>query len=387
MAKGTSRATHQEPLIVSMDTAVLSADARVERVILRRLAGGALFLCLVSTAERYYQLHEFHFGAMVLVDAIAYWAFWAALAPVAVAIVRRIDQRSAVAERTVWHVVAATVLMLCHSAGVYYFQRSAHLIRDFDVSIWSGALLVARWRLTSNLLAYVSIVGVIRFSHSERVALDRQQATVRLSEQLSAAQLEALRLQLNPHFLFNSLNTVAMLVRRGAASDAVRAITRLAELLRQLLRQHDSPFVSMREELALLDRYLDLERLRFGDRLRIIHEIDDAALDARVPPFLLQPIVENAIRHGIGLVVSGGTLRILARRAGTRLEIEIADDGPGMEQHRTGPPGVGLANTVSRLGELYGSAFDLDIRSMPGGTIARISIPVAPFTSGLRSAS
>jgi LytS/YehU family sensor histidine kinase len=369
-------------MIPGMDMAPVTADTRV---ILRRLTGGALFLCLVSSAERYSQLHALPLGARALVGTID-WAFWAAIAPVVLVIVRRIDQRATVAERTTWHAVAAAGLMLCHSAALYYVQRSAHLV-DLHVPLWSGAFVIARWRLTSNLLAYVSIVGVIRFSDAERVASDRQRATVRLSEQLSAAQLEALRLQLNPHFLFNSLNTVAMLVRRGAAPDAVRAITRLAELLRQLLRRDGSQFISLREELSFLDRYLDLERLRFGDRLRIVHEIDDDALDACVPPFLLQPVVENAIRHGIGRVVAGGTLRILARRVGGQLQIEITDDGPGMVENRMEPPGIGLANTVGRLGELYGSAFDLDIRSMPGGTVARISFPAVPMISALRSAS
>jgi two-component system, LytTR family, sensor kinase len=186
-----------------------------------------------------------------------------------------------------------------------------------------------------------------------------------LQSRLAEARLEALRGQLQPHFLFNTLNSVSSLMYRDIeAADTM--IARLSDLLRLTLRGGDEREIPLRRELDLLGRYLDIERIRFEERLRVHLDIDAEAETAMVPPFLLQPIVENAVRHAIAARPEGGRLEIAARLDGERLILSVADDGPGLPEGG-GVPGVGLSNTRARLAELYGAAARLDLDDTPGG--------------------
>ena len=182
-----------------------------------------------------------------------------------------------------------------------------------------------------------------------------------LQSRLAEARLEALRVQLQPHFLFNTLNSVSSLMYRDLeAADTM--IARLSDLLRLTLRGGDEREIPLRRELDLLD----IERIRFEERLRVHLDIDAEAETAMLPPFLLQPIVENAVRHAIAARPEGGRLEIAARLDGERLILSVADDGPGLPAGG-GVPGVGLSNTRARLAELYGTAARLDLDDTPGG--------------------
>lgn len=186
-----------------------------------------------------------------------------------------------------------------------------------------------------------------------------------LQARLAEARLEALRVQLQPHFLFNTLNSVSSLMYRDLeAADTM--IARLSDLLRLTLRGGDEREIPLRRELDLLARYLDIERMRFEERLRVDLDIDPDAETAMVPPFVLQPIVENAVRHAIAARPEGGRLAIAARLDGERLIVSVADDGPGLPEDG-GVPGVGLSNTRARLAELYGGDARLDLDDTPGG--------------------
>jgi two-component system, LytTR family, sensor kinase len=195
-----------------------------------------------------------------------------------------------------------------------------------------------------------------------------------LQSRLAEARLEALRVQLQPHFLFNTLNSVSSLMYRDLeAADTM--IARLSDLLRLTLCGGDEREIPLRRELDLLGRYLDIERIRFEERLRVDLDIDAEAETAMVPPFLLQPIVENAVRHAIAARPEGGRLEIAARLDGERLILSVADDGPGLPEGG-GVPGVGLSNTRARLAELYGAAARLDLDDTPGGGLTvTVSLP------------
>jgi two-component system LytT family sensor kinase len=202
----------------------------------------------------------------------------------------------------------------------------------------------------------------------------------RLEEQeklLLAAKIEALKSQINPHFLFNTLTSISSLIR--SEPDTARTlINKLSGLLRRLLRSHEH-FVTLREELEAIDEYLDIEVVRFGPKLRVRKEIAPDTLDLVVPSMILQPLVENSIKHGFSRKVGAGTIMIRSWREQSRVMIEIEDDGMGFLLERLEQPmasGIGLANVRERLRVIYGATYQLVLASEPGkGTRARIEIP------------
>jgi two-component system LytT family sensor kinase len=195
---------------------------------------------------------------------------------------------------------------------------------------------------------------------------------------LLKARMDALTSQINPHFLFNTLNTVSSLIRFDP--DMARGVVlKLSNILRRLLRKHET-FVPLREELEFIDDYLDIEVIRFGrDNLQIFKEVDEETLDAFIPSMLLQPIIENAIKHGLAPRLAGGQIRLRTFRRGGRLSIEVEDNGMGMSPERLSEVyggGIGISNVHERLRLLYGDQFEMDIRSREGeGTQIRIEIP------------
>lgn len=207
---------------------------------------------------------------------------------------------------------------------------------------------------------------------------ERERRAIELEGQLATAQLAALRMQLNPHFLFNTLNTVAALVH-DQPRTAERMVTRLSELLRASLDSPHTQETTLRDELRLLERFLDIEQVRFSDRLQVEIAAPEDLLDLEVPALLFQPLVENAIRHGIEPLESHGQIRISARREQDRLILTVEDNGPGLSAaaspaSRRG--GIGLSNTRSRLRHLYGDDQSLELLPRPGGgTEVRVTLP------------
>ena len=228
-----------------------------------------------------------------------------------------------------------------------------------------------------------------RLYREAREARDRALKSAQLESQLVRARLEALRAQLNPHFLFNALNVVTMLIRRGANEDALRAVVNLSELLRSVLAAGATLEVSLRDEMALVERYLDVEQLRFRDRLTVEIAIEPAVIDARVPGLILQPLVENAIKHGIANAEGPGHVQISARHEGRRLILRVADNGPGFPKVvNTARSGVGLPNTRERLERTYDGDFRLDVgRGANGGAVVEIEIPCRVAADGPNSSS
>ncbi|HEX2190560.1 MAG TPA: histidine kinase [Longimicrobiaceae bacterium] len=233
----------------------------------------------------------------------------------------------------------------------------------------------------NNFFTFWLLAGVGHAVHFARTARRRE-------AQLARAQLHALQAQLHPHFLFNALNTVSSAVRRDPDA-AERMIARLSELLRSSLDTAATPEVPLAEELRLLESYLEIEQARFEDRLRVRWSIDPAARDARVPRLILQPLVENAVKHGIGPRSAPGTVEVSAAREDGELRLEVRDDGVGVPagfalEERAG---VGLANTRARLRQLYGDRGRFALEGAPGGGVAvRISIPFAPAEPAARRA-
>ncbi len=255
-------------------------------------------------------------------------------------------------------------------------QRSQAERHRFYVESWTPGFVILR-RATSQLPIFWGVVGVahaLLFSHRAR---ERGRRETELERSLAQARLQALRMQLNPHFLFNTLNSIASLAHQDPLA-AEEMIVTLSDLLRIALRAPDRQEVSLREELGFLDRYLLIEKARFGERLRIEKEIEPAALDAAVPVLILQPLVENAVKHGIEARLTSGIISIVARREGDSLHLQVTDNGPGINGGAGTAPkeGVGLSNTRSRLKELYGARGSMKLQSPSGGGfLVEVQVP------------
>jgi signal transduction histidine kinase len=226
-----------------------------------------------------------------------------------------------------------------------------------------------------NFLIYWGIIiGQHAFAYYQKFH-EREVRAAELETRLTQARLQALQMQLNPHFLFNTLNAISSLMHKDV-EEADRMIVHLSDLLRYALESTEAQEVPLRQELDFLDRYLKIQQARFGDRLAVRREISDETLDARVPNLVLQPLVENAIEHGIAPHARPGEIVLRARRRDDRLELEVQDNGAGLPADRPLVDGIGLSNTRARLLQLYGPAHELQLTNGGGGgLVVRVSIP------------
>jgi LytS/YehU family sensor histidine kinase len=233
------------------------------------------------------------------------------------------------------------------------------------------------WGTLTGFLYYWLILGIQAAFIYQRMYREERIAAAELEGRLTEARLEALRLQLHPHFLFNTLNAISAFVEANP-ERARRMIARLGELLRRTLSGGAAAEVPLSRELDLLAPYLEIQRIRFGDRLSIELDVPDGTSDALIPALMLQPLVENAVEHGVKRTLDAARVRLSAKRSGDRLRVEIADNGPGPTSSAEGV-GVGLANTRARLAGLYGDAHRFELRPLEsGGTVVTIELPFKP---------
>jgi signal transduction histidine kinase len=229
--------------------------------------------------------------------------------------------------------------------------------------------------ISQDLFVYWLMVLALHTVRHSRLLGEREVARATLQAQLAEARLQQLKVQIQPHFLFNTLNAISALVREDAR-QAERMIEQLSEILRTTLAHHQAHEVAVREELAVLRPYLEIEQVRFGERLAVELDIPAELHGARVPHLILQPLVENAIRHGVAPRRRPGRVRVAARGQEEWLSLVVEDDGRGMEGP-VRPGAVGLENTRARLAQLYGEAHRFEIRSAPEeGTRVEITIPL-----------
>ncbi len=281
-----------------------------------------------------------------------------------------------------WQVMFFTTVM-----ALRFVQTE--LVRYFPHSIFSLESPDNFWVWAAIYAASVTAIGIeLKIFNSVRIQ-------IKLEEQerlLLHARMEALQNQINPHFLFNTLNSISSLVRFDP-EKARDVISKLATILRRLLNSTDS-FVPLREEMEFIDNYLDIEVVRFGhDKLRVVKELDPASLDVMVPSMLLQPLVENSIKHGLSAMVEGGSIYLRSRVSDSLLVIEVEDDGVGMAatlpvgSGNTPGAGIGMANISERLQVLYGDTARMTIDSHEGkGTLVRIRLPLLQATGAIPEA-
>ena len=264
------------------------------------------------------------------------------------------------------HVLAASVIAVLHG---FFWMGLLLVMKPYDVmtaeasELAVGQLLLARWPLEWTLYCLV-LGGAIAYERTVRMA--------QLEKSLTDARLHALELQLQPHFLFNTMNAISSLVRGRRNEEAVTMLAGLSDLLRYTLDHAEQQRVSLEEELTVLRRYLEIQHTRFPDRMSFAIDADAETKRAAVPALLLQPLAENAVRHGIDASSGPGVVDVRAFRSGERLRIEIFNSGRVVPSPR---PGIGLRNTRERLQVLYGDAWSFELTNANGGVLASLSIP------------
>ena len=310
------------------------------------------------------------------------WLPWALATPFIVSLARRFPfTRGNLIKASAVHLpvfIAVSVADEAWSAGLQVFvdpwvhHHAIRFTRTFSESL--------AYQVLAFVIAYALILTVTWLVDSRDRIARQATETAHLNEELSRAQLAALRRQMDPHFMFNTLNAIAGLVRDAKTDAAVRMIVGLSEFLRRATEDGHRAEVSLAEEVDYLQRYLDIQTQRFGDRLRVRLDIPDTLMDAQVPSLLLQPLVENAIKHGVAKRAAGGEVRVSAMQDGATLRLSVWNDGPmedaDLEAAEDGN-GVGLANLRNRLRILYGPTSTLELKREGEGVEVTAALPGA----------
>jgi two-component system LytT family sensor kinase len=290
------------------------------------------------------------------------WLIYGILTPVVFRLSRRFPLRRHVA----LHSVASLVLCVVW-AGTGIILRRLMIPGPYGGISFQSAVSWFFTTLPFGVLVYFAVIGVERATHYFTEAETRER-------HLAEATLAALRMQLHPHFLFNSLNALGVLVRDQDTAAASRMIELLSDVLRDVLDADQAAETTLGDEVGFLERYLAIEQVRFSDRLRPVFDIEPGVRSAAVPTFVLQPLVENALRHGIAKRTDAGIIRIAARREGGDLVLTVEDDGVGLGA--SSGEGIGLANTRARLVALYGPQGSLSLSPRAGGGVmAEVRLP------------
>ena len=314
---------------------------------------------------------------------MTYWYAWAVLVPFMVWMARRYRfGRHTWKRAATMHGLGVVVSIGVHaalstSARVLIMDRLAGRPENW----WSEFQELFFLNFDWEMMTYWAVVGLVHAVDFHRESQERELTAAQLQMRLAEAQLQALQRQLHPHFLFNTLHTISALMHRDTeAADAMLA--RLSDLLRLTLDRIGTQHVTLKEELDFIEKYLEIEQTRFGDRLQVRFDTPPETLDAAVPNLLLQPLVENAVRHGIGMKVGGGRIDIVSRHAGGSLQLIVRDTGYGVPADKLNAlnsGGVGLSNTRSRLETLFPGRHRFEFRPSPEGGL-EVSI-VLPFVS------
>ncbi len=302
------------------------------------------------------------------------WYGWALFTPVIVALGARFPlQRPLRLRNIVVHAstsLVASAMIALADAGVNSFVRPSR----------TGFLPTAMGWFMSGLpamtLAYFAILGVSYALRNNARLRRREREAAELETQLREAQLAALRMQLQPHFLFNSLNAIMALVRDQETAQAVRALSLLSDVLRAAVNAADAHETTLAQELDFVGRYLEIERVRFGDRLRVTLDVPAELLATRVPTFVLQPFVENSLKHGVLRERAGNEIAISARADNGTLRLVVRDDGRGLATASV-PAGVGISNARARLERMYGESARLTVANAADttGVVVEIALP------------
>jgi sensor histidine kinase YesM len=312
--------------------------------------------------------------------AVFLWllAVWVPWAPATVLVFELSKRLPLVSRRSVTiflHLAASLALALAHSAYFVGLSSRFSPFLGLPLTKYGAYAFFFLFWFQLDLLLYWALLALATIRSSEAELRRRERQTRELELQVAESQLQALRLQIQPHFLFNTLNTVVAMQRVGDIDKATRMTVALSELLRLLLASGDAHKVTLSRELELLERYLEIERFRFEDRLVVERSVEGDLERASVPTLLLQPLVENAIRHGVASLSGRREVRVSVRKSGDRLAIEVVNDTDRQQGSAEGL-GIGLQNIRKRLRELYASDHELSLKIEGGRSLVRVELPL-----------
>ena len=303
------------------------------------------------------------------------WLAWAPLTPAMVWLARRYPLITGAWKTSLLvHLPAFLLVSAAHSAAATAITLT---VQPFDnmgsspMAFWPRFLSRMQAFFGSDVLVYGAVIGICYAFDYYRKYREREFLTSRLEAQLAQAQLDSLRMQLHPHFLFNTLNSIVGLVRDNKNHAAVNMLVGLSDLLRHTLEYSSRQEVELREELNFIKLYLSIQEVRFSDRLQVKLDIDPSTTKAMVPNLILQPLTENALRHGIARSANSGLVGISSAVEDGHLRLTVYDDGAGLpdDWQLQGSTGIGLANTAARLQQLYDDNHQFDIRNRAGGGV------------------
>jgi LytS/YehU family sensor histidine kinase len=305
------------------------------------------------------------------------WGWWGCITSAVWKLGQRIPFASSFSLKAISiHLLIGSALGVAHLLllGSLDFTVAGWRTHATALQVWTSLLTINRFGSELLLYGFVfGITGVVQFQiRAQRDAMK----SLELQRQLSAAHLRALQMQMEPHFLFNTLNAITTLVELGRRAEAVEALTHLNALLKTTLSQGTPEKIPLARELEFIENYLAIEQIRFADRLKVEMKVASAALDGLVPCFLLQPVIENAIRHGIAHLEEEGTIQTSIHREGDTLRFTVRDNGPGLHGQSIPGHGIGLRNTEQRLSHFYQNDYRFAaIEPESGGFEVSITIP------------
>ena len=312
------------------------------------------------------------------------WYLWAALTPLVFVLAGRFP-----IGRATWrlsaplHAAVAGVLGVAHAAAFALVTWRLPWADIAHVPLDRLATNLVTKKIVTNLIVYAGLVALRHALAVHRRQRERELRASQLEAALARAHVHALRMQLHPHFLFNALNTLSELIHRDPRA-ADRMVAGLGDMLRETLESGDTEEVPLGQELSLLERYLDIERLRFHDRLEVDVQVAPECLAAAVPHLILQPLVENAIRHGIGARPGAHRIEIGADRRGALLHVRVRDDGAGLADGAAA--GIGLGNSRARIAQLYGPGATLELANVDGGGGLEVTLSIPFRTAAVEEA-
>ncbi|MGB0522976.1 MAG: sensor histidine kinase [Flammeovirgaceae bacterium] len=335
-------------------------------------------IALLMTIQLYlrldYEEKSPSFWGLLLIQVLA-WSIWLVLTPMIIQLgrkyrVSKANWKIGLLFHLPFSIISILIFLVCYVSIFLLVNQT-----PFSYSVFKGFYLSFYFQIFQWCwLIYWAIIGIsYAVEYYERFR-ERELKAVQLEKDLSSSQLQALRMQLQPHFLFNTLHTIAAKVRLDEKQSAVKMLSLLSDLLRKVLQSSNTQLVKLESELAFLQEYLNLEQIRFKNRLTIQFEVDEAAKMVEVPNLILQPLVENAIKHGFSKKLDANVLKISATIQGKHLTIRVYNDGPPLPY--TIIEGIGLSNIQHRLQRIYGEKGQFQIQNHHLGVEALISIPV-----------
>jgi sensor histidine kinase YesM len=328
---------------------------------------------ILSRSERFFPMTALE----TLVRELIFNYIWFALTPLVIHLARRFPVGTGNGWRNLFfHLPAGILLTLAHVA-IYSLVIHVSGLAVFPMAYFQRFQYVLSFNFHSSLFCYWIVFGITSVVDAYRRQRENDLRRAQLETRLAHSQLAALKSQIHPHFLFNALNTISVLMEKDA-KEANRMLVSLSGLLRAAIDQTETLEISLKEEMDFLERYLKIEQTRFEERLKIKTFVAPEALSAQVPNLLLQPLVENAVRHGIAPQIAGGTIEIGARREGDALYLYVRDDGGANESAKKSrteiKEGVGLSNTRARLSQMYNAGHSFRIENENGFAV-HITIP------------